>query len=138
MNPYQPLDVVITNPAEIVAFKRRALRVGDKEILGVLVGRVKGKIYVDGIVYPKHIDTTADCVHYYPEEFQCIPGAIGTIHSHPGTEPCLSKDDMTSQATDGDVVFAVYSFWKKKDGLRCSTSLDWYCGSPEVVVSTET
>jgi proteasome lid subunit RPN8/RPN11 len=138
VTPYQPIDVVIENQEAITAFKRKALKTGGHEILGVLVGRVRGKIYVEGIVYPKHIDVSADCVNYYPEEFRCIPNAIGTIHSHPEREPGLSREDMTSQATDGDVVFAIYSFWKKKDGKRLSTSLDWYCGSPEVIVSTGT
>lgn len=138
MTPYQAIEVVITNPDDLANFKRRALRSSKLEILGVLVGRVKGKVYVDGIVYPKHVDTTEECVNYYPEEFKCIPGAIGTIHSHPDREPGLSRDDMTSQSTDGDVVFAVFSFWKKDGGSRRSTSLDFYCGSPEVVVSTET
>jgi proteasome lid subunit RPN8/RPN11 len=138
MTPYKPIDVVIENPDAITAFKRRALKAKEHEILGVLVGRVRGKVYVEDIVYPKHVDLTQDCVHYYPDEFKCIPGAIGTIHSHPGTEPCLSKDDMTSQSTDGDVVFAIYSFWLKAGGKRLTTSLDWYCGSPEVLVSTST
>jgi proteasome lid subunit RPN8/RPN11 len=142
VTPYQPIDVVIENQEAITAFKRRALKASKFEILGVLIGRVKGKIYIDDIVYPEQeaVNGPGDLckIHYWPEELQAIPGAIGTIHSHPSVEPGLSKEDMTSQAADGDVVFAIYSFWKKKDGKRLSTSLDWYCGSPEVIVSTGT
>jgi proteasome lid subunit RPN8/RPN11 len=140
VTPYKPIDVVITNPDALTAFKRRALKSPKFEILGVLVGRVKGKIYIDNVVYPQQEAVTGPgdlCkVHYWPDEFRSIKGAIGTIHSHPSVEPGLSKEDMISQATDGDVVFAVYSFWKKKNSERRSTSLDFYCGSPEIIVST--
>lgn len=136
MTPYKPIDIVIENPDAIAAFKRKALRSSTHEILGVLVGRVRGKVYITDIVYPKHVEVTEDCVKYYPEEFACIPGAVGTIHSHPEREPGLSRDDMHSQSTDGDVIFGIFSFWTKKGGRRRSTSLDYYCGSPEVVVTT--
>jgi proteasome lid subunit RPN8/RPN11 len=142
VTPYKPIDVVITNLDAVTGFKRRALKSPKNEILGVLVGRVRGKIYVDDIVYPTQEPETGPgdlCkIHYWPEEFKKIKGAIGTIHSHPSAEPGLSKEDMVSQAIDGDIVFAVFSFWKKKDGVRRSTSLDFYCGSPEIVVSTST
>lgn len=137
MTPCKAIEVVVTNTAALESFKRRALR-SQMEVLGVLVGRVKGKVYIDDIVYPKHVEATEECVNYYPEEFSCIPGAIGTIHSHPASEPGLSRDDMHSQASDGDVVFAIYSFWLKPGGRRLSTSLDFYVGSPAVILSTST
>jgi proteasome lid subunit RPN8/RPN11 len=150
MKPYRPIDVVITNIDAITAFKRRALKAKTHEVLGVLVGRVKGKIYVDDIIYPTQVAYTVEesgnikqhdetmCIEYDPAEFKKIKGAIGTIHSHPDREPGISKSDMDAQSQDGDIVYAIYSFWKKKDAQRHSTSLDFYCGTPEVLVSTST
>jgi proteasome lid subunit RPN8/RPN11 len=139
VTPYKPVDIVIDNPDALESFRRKALRNPDREILGVLVGKVRGKVRITDIVYPtQSARETEDhfCVDYYPEEFDKIPGAIGTIHSHPSTQPILSKEDMVTQGRDGDVVFAVYSFWQKEGGKRRSTSLDFYCGSPGVVVTT--
>jgi len=134
MTPYAPIQIVIESPTALAGFRRRALRSPKHEILGVLTGRVRGKVYIEDIVYPKYVDRHEDCVHYYPEEFRCIPGAIGTIHSHPDREPGLSEDDMVSQATDGDVVFAIFSFWFPRGAVRRRTKMSWYCGSPRTEV----
>jgi proteasome lid subunit RPN8/RPN11 len=133
MIPYKPVAIVVTYPAVLEAFRRRALR-SKHEVFGILVGRVGAKVYVDDIVYPELDSSSPEHVLYSTELFNQIKGAIGTIHSHPDATPALSKEDMLTQAIDGEVVFAIYSFWKKDNAKRRSSSLDWYCGSPETKV----
>lgn len=54
---------------------------------------------------------------------------IGTLHSHPGYEPHLSKEDIETAERWGEVVFGVFSWWYPKPGARRRRcSLDFYCG----------
>lgn len=123
---------------QIAAFRRKALA-SKNEILAVLVGRLiyKGKhlteILVEGLHYPEQ-EVTRDSVTYdtidivrLQVEVLADEGlqVLGTIHSHPGYEPAISKQDII--AAKYETVFGVYSFWGT--GRRRQSSLDWYYGA---------
>lgn len=52
---------------------------------------------------------------------------LGTIHSHPGYEPHISKQDIIS--AEHEKVFGIFSYWASQGGSRRRTSLDWYYGA---------
>jgi proteasome lid subunit RPN8/RPN11 len=54
---------------------------------------------------------------------------VGTLHSHPGYDPHISKQDIASSYAFGEVVMGIFSWWKEstEDKIR-QTSFDWYCG----------
>lgn len=61
-------------------------------------------------------------------QVRIAPKAIlGTIHSHPGYEPHISKQDVIS--AKNEKVFGIFSYWPSATGLRRHSSLDWYYGA---------
>jgi len=137
MRPYAPIIVHFTANAkkDISVFKKNA-RGRKYEILGILVGRLnvaRQLVTVEGIEYPEGTEEHRDHVSYSSDIFSKVKNAIGTIHSHPEREPGLSKEDMVTQATDGDIIFAIYSWWLKKG--RIHSSLDIYSGSPRILLT---
>ena len=136
MRPYSPITVIFTAQAkkDLSAFKQAA-RSRKYEIMGVFTGKLnitKGLVTVTGIEYPEGIEEHRDHVSYPSDMFSRVKNAIGTIHSHPESEPGLSREDMITQANDGDIIFGIFSWWKKKGRLH--TSLDIYAGSPKCFI----
>lgn len=52
---------------------------------------------------------------------------IGTLHSHPGYEPHISKTDMLSFGELGEAVLGIYSYWMPSpEAARIKTDLTFY------------
>lgn len=131
MVPGKPIKIIVSCPDAFAAYRRRALGT-NIEVFGVLTGRASrsaSAVTIEDIVYPPVV---ADYfgVQYSLDIFNTIPRAIGTVHSHLDIQPALSHQDMRAQATEGDLVFAVFSIWKPKGAARRSTELNFYVGSP--------
>ncbi len=137
MTPHAPISVTINNKTAMRKFKQRALR-SKNEVLGILIGYRKdtSSIVIDDILYPDPADVEAfeDCLYYDDDLMREFPDAIGTIHSHPN---CMdagpSPADIKNQAEQGEIVYAIFAFYKPDQGRRRS-SLRFYCGSPDVKV----
>lgn len=51
---------------------------------------------------------------------------IGTLHSHPGWIPHITKQDIQSFGELGETVLGIYSFWMPDGAKRPSTDLTFY------------
>ena len=108
-------------------------------MFAVLVGTIVREndtiteIRVEDIAYPP-VEATEDYVTWNPNDvvrFQALilpRQVVGTLHSHPESEPHLSKQDIESSHELGEVVFGVFSWWQPQGGKVRRTSFDWYSG----------
>jgi len=114
-------------------YKRLALKTPN-EVLVFLVGHNDpDRIEIVDFVYPAQ-RATPDAVEWTPQDIvklqaQILPlEVVGTLHSHPGCEPHISKADVDTATHFGEVVFGVFSWWRPEGQRRRRMSLDFYYG----------
>lgn len=107
-------------------------------MLAVLVGsllrrnEVLEEIRVEDLVYVAQAATHGS-VSYNPQDIIKLQAHIlplvvlGTLHSHPGCPPHISKEDLDSAERGGETLFGIYSYWQA--GAKRRSSLDWYYGA---------
>lgn len=136
MTPHAPINVTIRNMPALRRYQQRARR-SKTEVLGILIGYRKdtANVYITDILYPDPADVEAfeDCIYYDGTLLKEFPDAVGTIHSHPDSaDPCPSPTDIKNQAEQGEIVYAIYAFYKPTGKTRMVSSVRFYCGSPDI------
>lgn len=136
MTPHAPINVTIQNPKALRRYQQKARR-SKAEVLGVLIGYRKdtANVYITDIMFPDPSDVEAheDCIYYDGSLLKEFPDAIGTIHSHPDcADPSPSPTDIRNQAEQGEIVYAIYSFYRPAGKTRARSSIRFFCGSPDI------
>lgn len=123
----------------IRTFKQKALR-SKHEVLAFLIGSITKEndvitsITVEELYYPPQ-ETGKNYVSWNPNDVvrlqaQILPRHIvGTLHSHPGYEPHISKDDVATSECFGDVISGIYSWWRSDNSTKRLTDLTFYYGA---------
>lgn len=94
------------------------------------------RVIIEDIAYPP-VEATEDEVSWSPldvvklQAYVLPRSVIGTVHSHPDCTPHLSKADIVSAQVWGEIVSAVFSYWKDKDS-KLHTSMDCYYGARRI------
>jgi len=125
-------------PTALRKFKQRALR-SKHEVLAFLVGSITKEndvitsITVEELYYPPQ-EAGRAYVSWNPNDVvrlqaQILPRAvIGTLHSHPGYEPHISRADIQTSGDFGDVISGIYSWWGGSNSTKRMTDLTFYYG----------
>jgi len=120
-------------------FKQKALR-SRHEVLAFLIGSITKEndvitsITVEELYYPPQ-EAGKAYVSWNPNDVVRLQAKIlprhivGTIHSHPGYEPHISRDDIATSEHFGDVISGIYSWWRNSNSTKRLTDLTFYYGA---------
>lgn len=144
--PKKPTGPTIRLPqSQLRTFKQKALR-SKHEVLAFLIGSITKEndvitsITIEELYYPPQ-EAGRAYVSWNPNDVvrlqaQILPRhVIGTLHSHPGFEPHISKDDVATSQHFGDVISGVYSWWYSNNSTKRLTDLTFYYGATIIEVT---